>query len=157
MNDNDFFMSIALKEAQKAYYKNEVPVGAVIVYKNKIIAKAHNLKEKKKNIMAHAEMIAIQKAEKKLKNWRLYECKIYVTLEPCPMCASAIQQSRIAEVYFALENNEQYTRKIVEKIFSTTDNNSPIPLFKGNLEKESRELLSRFFKEKRIKTNVRNK
>ena len=93
------FMQVALKEAKKAYKKLEIPVGAVIVKNGEIIAKAHNIKEEKKDTTKHAEIIAIQKASKKLESWRLNDCELYVTLEPCPMCAGAIIQSRIKKVY----------------------------------------------------------
>ena len=96
--DNEYFMEEALKEAKKAYKKEEVPVGAVIVKDGLIIAKAHNLKETKKNAIAHAEILAINKACKKLNNWRLENCIMYITLEPCSMCASAISQTRIDKV-----------------------------------------------------------
>lgn len=99
MNINEKFMNVALKEALKAYGKAEVPIGAVIVKDNKIIARAHNTKETTFNPCAHAEILAIEKAAKKLKSWRLIDCKMYVTLEPCPMCAGAIINSRIDEVY----------------------------------------------------------
>ena len=93
------FMKEALKEAQKAYDKLEIPVGAVIVKNGKIISRAHNLKETKQTAIAHAEILAIQKANKKLNNWRLADCDIYVTLEPCDMCMGAILSSRIKNIY----------------------------------------------------------
>ena len=93
------YMKEALKEAKKAYDKEEVPVGAIIVKDGKIIARAHNLKETKKDTTYHAEILAIQKASKKLEAWRLEECEMYVTLEPCSMCAGALIQSRIKKVY----------------------------------------------------------
>ena len=93
------FMKEALKEAKKAYEKLEIPVGAVIVKNNKIIARAHNLKETKKMATAHAEILAIEKANKKLQNWRLLDCEMYVTLEPCQMCLGAIEASRIKKIY----------------------------------------------------------
>ena len=99
-------MKIALKEAKKAYDKLEVPVGAVIVKDGKIIAKAHNQKETKFDTTKHAEILAIQKASKKLNSWRLIDCEMYVTLEPCPMCAGAIIQSRIKKVYFGVQDEK---------------------------------------------------
>lgn len=93
-------MQAALKEAKKAEIINETPIGAVIVRDGKIIARGHNRRETKKNALMHAEIIAIDKACKKLGGWRLPECSIYVTLEPCPMCMGAILQSRIDNVYF---------------------------------------------------------
>lgn len=94
------YMNEALKEAKKACDKGEVPVGAVIVLNDKIIARAHNMRETKQSITAHAELLAIEKASKKLGTWRLENCDLYVTLEPCPMCSGAIIQSRIRSVYF---------------------------------------------------------
>lgn len=96
---NKIFMEKALEEAKIAEYLNEVPVGAVIVKEREIIASAHNLRETLKDPTAHAEVIAIKKASEILNNWRLNECEMYVTLEPCPMCAGAILQSRIRKLY----------------------------------------------------------
>ena len=98
-------MNEALKEAYKSFKKNETPIGAVVVYNNKIIAKAHNLRESKKDATYHAEILAIKKACKRLKSWRLEECDIYVTLEPCIMCAGAIIQSRIRTCYYGAKND----------------------------------------------------
>ena len=97
-------MKEALKEAIKAYKKLEVPVGAVIVKDEEIIARAHNLKEIKNDTTKHAEILAIQKASKKIEAWRLEECEMYVTLEPCAMCAGAIINSRIKKVYIGTED-----------------------------------------------------
>lgn len=95
----DKYLKEALKEAKKAYEKDEVPVGAIIVKEDKIIARAHNLRETKNNALAHAEIMCINKACKKLGTWRLEGCKMYITLEPCQMCLGAIKQARINEVY----------------------------------------------------------
>ena len=95
----EYFMKETLKEAEKAYKKLEVPVGAIIVKDGKIIARAYNQKESKTDTTKHAEILAIQKASKKLKSWRLIDCEMYVTLEPCTMCAGAIIHSRIKKVY----------------------------------------------------------
>ena len=99
MNDI-YFMKEALKEAKKAYKCGEVPIGAVIVKNDKIIARSYNLKETKNTATRHAEIIAIDKASKKLNNWRLVDCTIYITMFPCPMCASAINQARISKVVY---------------------------------------------------------
>lgn len=99
MKDKEYFMKEALKEANKAYKKKEVPVGVVIVKDGKIIARGYNKKEEKNSPIKHAEIIAIEKACKKLNNWRLNDCEMYVTLEPCPMCTGAIVNSRIKKVY----------------------------------------------------------
>ena len=126
---DDKYMTIAIKEALKAYKKNEVPVGCVIVKNNKIIAKAHNLKEKKQTVTAHAELIAINKATKKLHNWRLNDCVMYVTLQPCPMCSSAIKQSRIKKIYYSLDNDSNY---LSEQILSKTDINKKVLIEDAN-------------------------
>lgn len=105
----DKYIDLALKEAKKAFDKGEVPVGAVIVKNNKVIAKAHNMVERKKNATYHAEILAIKHASKKLRNWRLNDCVMYITLEPCGMCRSAIELSRIKKVYyFAKRDKEIY-------------------------------------------------
>lgn len=115
VNNVDKYMEEAFKEAKKAYLKKEVPVGAIIVKEDKIIARAHNLRETKKNALAHAEILCINKACKKLKSWRLEECEMYVTLYPCQMCLGAIKQARIKKVYFgALDNNtKEYDKKLL--------------------------------------------
>lgn len=108
------YMEIAYKEAKKAKKHNEIPVGAVIVKENKIISKAHNKREKTKKITDHAEIIAINKAGKKLKSWKLIDCDIYITLEPCNMCLEAIKQSRINNIYCAVsqKNKQKIDKKI---------------------------------------------
>ena len=99
MNSKEIFMKEALKEAKKAYKKEEIPVGAIIVKDGKIVSRAHNLKESKNSSTAHAEILAIEKANKKLKAWRLENCEMYITLEPCMMCMGAIINSRIKKIY----------------------------------------------------------
>ena len=100
MDLNEKYMRAAMKEAYKAELKDEVPIGAVIVYDGKIIARAHNTRQTKQISTHHAEILCIEKACRKLNSWRLEGCDLYVTLEPCPMCAGAIQQSRIRKVVF---------------------------------------------------------
>ena len=104
VNMYEYYMKIAIKEANKAFKINEVPVGAVIVKNKKIIAKAYNKREKTKNVINHAEIIAITKACKNIKNWRLDDCEIYITMEPCMMCSGAIQQSRIKKIIYGVKN-----------------------------------------------------
>ena len=133
-------MKEALKEAQKALEKEEVPVGAVIVKDGKIIARAHNTKETQKDATCHAEILAIKKACKKLKTWRLDDCEMYVTLEPCKMCISAIAESRIKKVYYILSSNY----KKVEKA-----NFNNINSFVYNDDYDYKKLLSSFFENKR--------
>lgn len=131
------YIELALKEAEKAYNSGEVPVGAVIIKNNKIIAKAHNIVEKKKNSTMHAEIIAIKKASKKIKNWRLNNCDMYVTLEPCDMCAAAISLSRINKVYF-----------LVKKDKNININKNKF-IYLNNYEKKSLNLIQIFFKNRR--------
>jgi tRNA(adenine34) deaminase len=101
------YMELTLIEAKKASIINEVPVGAVIVYNNKVIAKAHNLRQKKKNVLAHAEILAIEHASKKLKTWHLDGCILYVSMKPCRMCEEVIKQSRIKQIYYIVDNNKE--------------------------------------------------
>ncbi len=106
MDCNEKFMREALKEARKAYEKDEIPVGAIIVKDGKIISRAYNSRESSKNAIAHAEVLAIKKACKKLDAWRLLDCEMYVTLEPCPMCAGAIINSRISKIYIGTDDEK---------------------------------------------------
>ena len=132
------YMEIALKEAYKALKHNEVPVGAIIVKDGKIIAKAYNKREKTNDVTKHAEMIAISKACKKLKNWRLEDCTMYVTMEPCMMCCGAIEQSRISKIVYGTRNeNFGNIEKInVKNIFQ-------------ECEEECKKIVCDFFKNKR--------
>ena len=144
------FMREALKEAQKAYNKEEVPVGAVIVKNDKIIARGHNSKEEKNNTIKHAEIIAIEKASRKLSNWRLENCEMYVTLEPCPMCAGAIINSRIKKVYIGALDEKTGACGSVLNLFNYPFNHR-VELKTGILELECKDLLQNFFKELRKK------
>ena len=103
------YMEIALEEAKKAYSKGEVPIGAVIVKNGEIIARSHNLKETLKSAIAHAEILAIEEASKRIGDWRLNGAEMYVTLEPCSMCASAIAQSRISKLHIGTFNKDMYS------------------------------------------------
>ena len=151
MNDNEKFMKQAIKEAKKAYEKEEVPVGAVIVKSmGKIIARGHNLKETKLNTIKHAEIIAIEKASKKLSSWRLENCDLYVTLEPCAMCAGAIINSRIRKVYIGTDDEKTGACGSVLNLFEYKFNHK-VEVEKGILKQESKEILQRFFKELRLK------
>ena len=148
------FMQAAIKEAKKAYEKLEVPVGAVIVKDGKIISRGYNIKEEKKDTTKHAEIIAIQKASKKLGGWRLNDCEMYVTLEPCPMCAGAIIQSRIKKVYIGAMDEKTGACGSVLNLFEDYEFNHKVEIETGILEIECNELLKKFFKELReIKKN----
>lgn len=141
------FMKEALKEAKKAYKKLEVPIGAVIVKDNQIIARGHNLKEKKQCTLKHAELMAIEKASKKINNWRLNECEMYITLEPCPMCAGAIINSRIKKIYIGVRDEK--TGACGSKLNLLQDYNfdTSVEVEKGILENECKDILQKFFKE----------
>ncbi len=143
------FMKEALKEAKKAYRKLEIPVGAVIVKNGEIIAKAHNKKESKKDTTKHAEILAIQEASKKLDNWRLMDCEMYVTLEPCPMCAGAIIQSRIKKVYIGTMDEKTGACGSVLNLLKDYKFNHEVEVEIGIMQKDCEELLKQFFKELR--------
>ena len=134
------FMKEALKEAQKAYDKLEVPVGAIIVKDGKIIARAHNLKESKNSSISHAEILAIQKANKKIGAWRLENCEMYITLEPCMMCMGAILNSRINKIIFGTENKNFGALKYL---------NDKLEIIGGIYRNECANLISNFFYNKR--------
>lgn len=145
--DQNKYMEMALEEAKIAFNKNEVPVGAVIVKDNQVIARAHNLREKNINITAHAEILAIEIASKNLGTWNLSACTLYVTVEPCPMCAGAIIQSQIKEVIFACpEPNSGSFGTVID--LSTLYNHKP-DIQSGLLANESEALMKSFFKNKR--------
>ena len=143
------FMKEALKEAKKAYEKLEVPVGCVIVKDGKIIARGHNLKEIKKDTTKHAEIITIQKASKKLDSWRLLDCEMYVTLEPCSMCAGAIINSRIKKLYIGTQDPKTGAAGSVYNLFSDYTFNHNVEVEKDILKDECEEMLKKFFKELR--------
>jgi len=149
------FMKEALKEAQKAYEKLEVPVGCVVVKDGKIIARAHNLKETKYDTTKHAEILAIQKASKKLQSWRLIDCEMYVTLEPCSMCAGAIINSRIKKVYIGALDKKTGACGSVLNLFNDYKFNHNVDLEIGIMEKECENVLKNFFKE--LRKNKNNK
>lgn len=144
------FMEAALKEAKKAYDKEEVPVGAVIVKDGKIIARAHNLKEIKKDTTKHAEILAIQKASQKLDAWRLTDCEMYVTLEPCSMCAGAIIASRIKKLYIGTMDLKTGACGSVLNLLDYNFNHK-VEVEKGIMQKECEYILKDFFKKLRKK------
>ena len=149
IQDKEYYMNQALKEAEKAYKKLEVPVGAVIVKDGKIIARAHNQKETKTDTTKHAEILAIQKASKKLKSWRLIDCEMYVTLEPCTMCAGAIINSRIKKIYIGAMDEKTGAVGSVLNLFDDYTFNHRVESEKGILEQECENVLKQFFKELR--------
>ncbi len=143
------FMKEALKEAKKAYNKLEIPVGAVIVKDGIVIAKAHNLKETKSDTTQHAEIIAIQKASKKLQSWRLIDCEMYVTLEPCTMCAGAIINSRIKKIYIGTMDQKTGAVGSILNLFKDYKFNHKVEYETGIMQKECEQILKSFFKELR--------
>lgn len=146
------FMKAALKEADKAYEKLEVPVGAVIVKDGEIIARAHNLREKKQTATAHAEILAIEKASKKLNSWRLIDCDMYVTLEPCTMCMGAIISARIKNLYIgALDPKTGACGSFVN--LGELKYNHTVNIFKGILQEKCEYIIKKFFKELRNKNH----
>ncbi|MCQ2787137.1 MAG: nucleoside deaminase, partial [Bacilli bacterium] len=138
-------------EAKTAAKEGEVPIGAVLVKDNKVIAKAHNLKESKLDATAHAEILVIKKASKKLNNWRLLNTTLYVTLEPCAMCASAIAQARIDKVVYALKDPHNGAIDSGVKLYRYKTINNPPKVTSGILKKEAETLLKSFFGNKRKK------
>ena len=153
----EYYMEQALKEAEKAYKKLEVPVGAVIVKDGKIIARGHNQKETKTDTTKHAEIIAIQKASKKLKSWRLIDCEMYITLEPCTMCAGAIINSRIKKIYIGAMDEKTGAAGSVLNIFEDYTFNHKVEVEKGIKQEECENILKQFFKElRKIKNGGKN-
>lgn len=146
---NEFFMKIAIEEAKKAYDINEIPVGAVIVKDNKILARTHNLKEKNKNPLHHAEILAIENACSLLESWRLNECDMYVTLEPCVMCAGAILNSRIKNLYFGAYDFKLGACFSNDNIFKTNKALCHTTVYGGIMEEECKKIISDFFKNSR--------
>lgn len=149
MKQEEKFMKEALKEAKKAYDKLEIPVGVVIVKDGKIIARAHNVKEEKKDTTNHAEILAIRKASKKLDSWRLLNCEMYVTLEPCSMCAGALIQSRIKKVYIGTTDEKTGACGSVLNLLQDYPFNHKVEIQTHILQKECETMLKDFFKELR--------
>jgi tRNA(adenine34) deaminase len=150
-NPDEFYMQAALREAQKAAEKNEVPVGAVIVFKDKIIARAHNQVEMLKDSTAHAEMIAITQAANFLNSKWLSDCSVYVTIEPCSMCAGALVLSRIKNIIYGANDPKTGACGSVVNIANNQKLNHLIKVKKGVLAEQSGYLLSEFFRKKRNK------
>ena len=157
MEQKEHYMKQALKEAEKAYKKLEVPVGAVIVKDGKIIARAHNQKETRTDTTKHAEILAIQKASKKLESWRLIDCEMYVTLEPCSMCAGAMINSRIKKVYIGAMDEKTGAAGSVLNLFNDYTFNHKVEVERGILQEECSTMLSEFFRELREKKKMLKK
>lgn len=152
--DHLWLMDDALIEAEKAYCEDEVPIGAVIVDSNgTVLARAHNVKEKSNNPCGHAEILAITEATKKIGNWRLLNCSLYVTLEPCPMCLSAMIQARIGTLYFGAYDPKGGSLSLNYNFYKDQKLNHSFAVVGGLRHFECSRLLSKFFREKRVNYN----
>ena len=151
VHTNEWFMRQALKEAEKARSKNETPVGAVIAWNGRIISRGHNEKELRNDSTLHAELTAIKKASKKLGSWRLNECDLYVTLEPCTMCAGAMIQSRIRKLYMGAMDPKAGAAGSVLNVLQVESFNHRVELEYGLLEEECSAILKDFFRDLRAK------
>jgi len=152
MTDKDiFFMEQALNEAKKAFEIMEVPIGAIIVHNDKIIGKGYNRRNIDKNTLAHGEIFAINEASERIGDWRLEECTMYITLEPCPMCAGAIVQARIPNVVIGAKNFKSGSAGTIVDLFNVKNFNHQVNVKYGILEKQCSELIKKFFKKLRKK------
>lgn len=151
MTEEERYMGHAIRQAKKALLSEDVPIGCVIVYENRIIARGYNKRNKNKTTLAHAELDAIAKASKVLGDWRLEECTMYVTLEPCQMCAGAIVQARIPKVVIGCMNPKAGCAGSVLNLLQMQEFNHQVEVVRGVREAECSEMLSAFFKELRQK------
>ena len=151
MTPDEKYMKEAKRQAMKAYALGEVPIGCVIVYQDKIISRGYNRRNTDKNTVAHAEINAIRKASKKLGDWRLEGCTLYVTLEPCQMCAGAIVQARIKKVYIGCMNPKAGCAGSIMNLLQVDKFNHQVEMEKGILEEECSNLLKDFFRNLRKK------
>lgn len=151
MTEDERFMKAALREARKAEKLEEVPIGCVITYEGKIIARGYNRRNTDKNTLSHAELNAIKKASKKLGDWRLEGCTIYITLEPCQMCSGAIVQARITRAVIGSMNAKAGCAGSVLNILEMPEFNHQVEMTRGVLQTECSEMLSEFFRRLRAK------
>lgn len=154
MTQDEKYMKEAIKQAKKAYVLGEVPIGCVIVYQDKIIGRGYNRRNTDKNTLAHAEITAINKASKKLGDWRLEECTLYVTLEPCQMCAGAIVQARVTETVIGAMNPKAGCGGSILNILEMPEFNHQVVVRRGILEEECQNILKVFFQELRVRNRV---
>jgi tRNA(adenine34) deaminase len=151
MERDEYFMRLAIEEAKKAKEIHEVPIGAVIVHEDKVISSAHNLRETEQRSIAHAELLAIDKACKRLGTWRLEDATLYVTLEPCPMCAGAIVLSRVKRVVYGAKDPKGGCAGTLMNLLDESRFNHQAEVVSGVLEEECGALLTDFFRELRRK------
>ncbi len=154
MERDEKYMKEAIKQAKKAYSLGEVPIGCVIVYEDKIIGRGYNRRNTDKNTLAHAEITAINKASRKMGDWRLEGCTLYVTLEPCQMCAGAIVQARITEVVMGSMNPKAGCGGSILNILEMPQFNHQVIVRRGVLEETCSSMLTAFFKELRIRKKL---
>ena len=154
MTIDEKYMKAAIKQAKKALALGEVPIGCVIVYEGKIIGRGYNRRNTDKNTLAHAEITAINKASKKMGDWRLEDCTLYVTLEPCQMCSGAIVQARISKVVMGCMNPKAGCAGSILNILDMPQFNHQVETSRGVLEEECSLLLKTFFKELRIRNKI---
>lgn len=157
MTQDEKYMKEAIRQAKKAYALGEVPIGCVIVYQDKIIGRGYNRRNTDKNTLAHAEMTAINKASKKMRDWRLEECTLYVTLEPCQMCAGAIVQARITRTVIGAMNPKAGCGGSILNVLEMPEFNHQVVVQRGILEEECTDLLKNFFKELRARNKIEKK
>jgi tRNA(adenine34) deaminase len=143
---DEHYMQLAIEQAKKALEKDEVPIGAIIVHQDEVIASGFNVREKSQETLSHAELIAIQQANKRIGSWRLEDCTLYVTLEPCPMCAGAIVQSRIKRVVYGATDPKAGCAGTLMNLLDQKQFNHQADVTSGVMEQECSELLSNFFK-----------
>ncbi len=148
------YMKEALKQAKKAYSLGEVPIGCVIVHQGKIIGRGYNRRNTDKNTLSHAEITAIKKASKVIGDWRLEECTLYVTLEPCQMCAGAIVQARISEAVIGCMNPKAGCAGSILNVLEMPEFNHQVNVTRGVMEQECSEMLKTFFAELRIRNKA---
>lgn len=151
MAEQQYYMAEALKEAKKGFELGEVPIGAVMVRKGEVIARAHNLRNCKKNPLCHAEIEVIHKSAEIVGDWRLEDCTLYVTVEPCPMCAGAIVQARIPKVVFGTTNTKAGCAGSILNILQEPRFNHQVEVEQNVLQQECAELMKAFFKNFRKK------
>ena len=157
MTEQEKYMKAAMTQAKKAYALGEVPIGCVIVHEGKIIGRGYNRRNTDKNTLAHAEITAINKASRKIGDWRLEDCTLYVTLEPCQMCSGAIVQARIPEVVIGCMNPKAGCAGSILNILENDSFNHQVKVTRGVLEQQCSDMLTQFFKELRVRVKEERK
>ena len=146
MSDDKKYMRFALEEANKAFAIEEVPIGAVVIYDNEVIGRGYNLRESENDPTAHAEIIAIREAAAAISSWRLADCTLYVTIEPCPMCAGALLQARADRVVYGADDPKAGAVNSLYNLLDDERFNHQVEVKKGVLAEECREIIKKFFR-----------